>query len=80
MTATLNDLTEEELGTRIKVHYTQVEGTLDSFDLDYEDDVKVTISGVTYFLPREFPYSESILPEDYDPAVLLGVVEPWSPL
>lgn len=79
MTKTLNDLDDNMIGTRIRILYTPVEGVLEYFNLDYEEDVKVIINGSTYYLPREFPVSESITDEEYDPSVLLGVVEPWSP-
>lgn len=79
MSRILLDLSPEDIGTQIRVLYTQVEGTLEDFDLEYEDEVKLVISGETYYLPHDYPFAESTTPEDYDPAVLLGVVDPWTP-
>lgn len=79
MIRTLGNLEDNDVGSRIRVHFTQVEGELESFDIDYGDDVKVIVSGTAYYLPAEYPFSESISEEDYDPAVLLGVIDPWSP-
>lgn len=75
----LKDLDENYVGARIIVKFTQLEGVLDSFDLDYEDEVKIVLDGDSYYLPREYPFAEALKDEDYDPIVLLGVVEPWSP-
>lgn len=80
MDRTLRDLTQEDVGTLIRVPFTQVEGTLDSFDTDYGDDVKVVVSGIPYYLPGDYPVTEALGFGEYDPTVLLGVVDPWSPL
>lgn len=80
MDRTLRDLTESDIGTRIRVQYTQVEGILESFNIEYGDEVKVVVNGNPYYLPAEYPVVEAMDFGDYDPSVLLGVVDPWSPL
>lgn len=75
----LEDLDESFLGASIRVMYTQIEGELTDFNLNYGDDVKIVVGGEVYYLPREYPFAESVGYDDYDPSVLLGVVEPWSP-
>lgn len=80
MSKTLRDLREEDLGTSIRVPYTNVEGVLESFDVEYADDVKIVVSGNAYYLPADYPIAESLDFGEYDPSVLLGVVDPWSPL
>lgn len=80
MIRTLRDLSDSDVGTRIHVQYTQVEGVLESFSTEYGDDVKVVIDGTSYYLPAEYPVVEAMDFGDYDPSVLLGVVDPWSPL
>lgn len=80
MNRTLRDLSTDMIGTSIRIPYTQVEGVLYSFDLDYEDDVRLEVDGNVYYLPADYPVAESLGTDEYDPAVLLGVVDPWSPL
>lgn len=80
MDRTLRDLTESDIGTRIRVQYTQVEGILESFNIEYGDEVKVVVDGNPYYLPAEYPVVEAMDFGEYDPSVLLGVVDPWSPL
>lgn len=75
----LKDLDDSFIDTKIRVLYTQVDGVLQDYDLDYEDEVKIVVDDETYYLPRGYPFSVSLSDEDYDPAVLLGVVDPWSP-
>lgn len=80
MDRTLRDLTESDIGTRIRVQYTQVEGILESFNIEYGDEVKVVVDGNPYYLPADYPVVEAMDFGEYDPSVLLGVVDPWSPL
>ena len=80
MDRTLRDLTESDIGTRIRVQYTQVEGILESFNIEYGDEVKVVVDGSPYYLPADYPVVEAMDFGEYDPSVLLGVVDPWSPL
>lgn len=80
MDKTLRELSEDDIGTSIRVPYTQVEGILESFDINYGDEVKIVVGGNPYYLPADYPVTESIDFGDYDPSVLLGVVDPWSPL
>lgn len=80
MNRTLRDLTDEDIGMSIRVPYTQVEGTLESYSPDYEDEVRLVVSGATYYLPGDFPVVEAMDFGEYDPSVILGVVDPWSPL
>lgn len=79
MELTLKDLDESYIGKSIRVLYTQLEGELDDFDLEYEDEVKIVLDGESFYLPRDYPFAESIDVAEYDPIVLLGVVDPWSP-
>ena len=53
---------------------------LESFSTEYGDDVKIVVDGNPYYLPAEYPVVEAMDFGDYDPSVLLGVVDPWSPL
>lgn len=80
MDRTLRDLTESDVGTRIRIRYTQVEGVLESFSTKYGDEVKVVVDGNPYYFPADYPVVEAMDFGDYDPSVLLGVVDPWSPL
>ena len=80
MDRTLRDLTESDIGTRIRVQYTQVEGILESSNIEYGDEVKVVVDGNPYYLPAEYPVVEAMDFGEYDPSVLVGVVDPWSPL
>lgn len=80
MSKTLRDLTEEDLGTSVRIPYTNVEGVLEDFNIDYADDVKIVVSGNIYYLPADYPITEAMDFGEYDPTVLLGVVDPWSPL
>lgn len=80
MNKTLRDLSDSDIGTRIRVQYTQVEGVLESFNTKYGDDVKLVVDGTYYYLPAEYPVVAAMDFEDYEPSVLLGVVDPWSPL
>lgn len=80
MDRTLRELSDSDVGTRIRVPYTQVEGVLESFSAEYGDDVKIVVDGNPYYLPAEYPVVEAMDFGDYDPSVLLGVVDPWSPL
>lgn len=80
MSRVLRDLNSDDIGTQIRIPYTNVEGTLESYDVDYGDDVKIIVSGIVYYLPAEYPVVSSMDYGEYDPTVLLGVVDPWSPL
>lgn len=76
---TLGALDDSWLGESVNIPYTAVSGVLESYDVDYEDEVKLEVNGDTYYLPRDYPIYEYNF-EEYTPSVLLGVVEPWSPI
>ena len=76
---TIGSLSTEDVGTSITVGYIPVSGVLERVSHDYEDESKVTISGEDYYLPKEYPVYDSESTTDYDPSVILGVVDPWSP-
>lgn len=73
----LNKLNESLIGKGVRIPYTHIVGTLESFNVDYGDDVSIRVSGETFYLPGDFDIYEYDL-DDYEPSVLLGVVDPQS--